>query len=178
MIKGRELMGLSVTTVDGRRQIGEIKDIIYDPETNIVLGYILDNKKWLKDGKGFLQTDVVKREDGTIFIQDESVVKKLHSIPELKAALEKRQDLRGLKVETQEGSYLGTIQDLVLDGESGKISGYEVSDGVIEDLLKGRMTISNQGITINEDKVIAPVVAANESFYEGDMKNELSGLRQ
>ena len=85
MIKGRELISLSVMTVDGRRQIGEIKDIIYDANSNVVLGYIVDNKKWLKDGKAFLHTDVVKREDGTIYIQDESVVKKLRSIPELKA---------------------------------------------------------------------------------------------
>ncbi len=155
MPKGREILSLPVVTRDERKQIGEIKDLIYDPTANKVLGYLVEAGGWLRDGKGFLHSELIKRENDCLVVQDESVIRKLSTIPELKEALDKKEDIRGLPIQYDDGQLIGVIQDLVVDEETGEITGYEISDGVIQDLLDGRITIPNKGISINSDRVVA-----------------------
>ncbi|PKM79744.1 MAG: hypothetical protein CVU89_16780 [Firmicutes bacterium HGW-Firmicutes-14] len=155
MLKGREIISLPVVTSGERKQLGEVRDIIYDPYENRILGYIMENSGWIRDGRGFLHCDMVKREDDCIIVQDESAIRKLGTMPELKEALKEGKDIRGLRVEDSEGKYVGTIQDLIINEETGDISGYEVSDGVIQDLLHGRSMIPNADIIIDSGRVVA-----------------------
>ncbi len=169
MLKGRELLSLPVVSGQERKQIGEVKDIIYDPEQNRILGYLVESGGWLRDGRGFAHSDLLKRENDCLIVQNESVIRKLKSIPELRTALETKKDIRGLRVEYDDGRHLGVIQDLVLDAETGEITGYEVSDGVIQDLLEGRTTISNRGISIGDDKVVASQGIDFELSQKGEL---------
>lgn len=155
MLKGREILSLPVVTLDDKKQLGEVKDIIYDPSQNRILGYIVENCGWLKDGKAFLHRDLLRREEACLVIRDESVIKNISSFPDLKEALDHCKDIRGWQIEYDDGRYIGVIQDLLIEETSGKITGYEISDGVIQDLLNGRTTVSNQKIQIQCDKLVA-----------------------
>lgn len=155
MLKGREILSLPIVTSDERKQIGEVKDLIYDPSRRIILGYLVESGGWLKEDRGFLHGDLITREDGCLVIKDESVIRSINSIPELREALNQKRDIRGLRVEHNNGHYLGVIRDLVVNGHTGEITGYEISDGVIQDLLDGRTTIAAEGITVSPDKVVA-----------------------
>lgn len=168
MLKGRELLSLPVVTLKDRIQIGEVKDLIYDHTKNQVIGYLIEPGGWLRDGKGFLHIDLVRRDEDCLIINDESVVRKLSTIPELKEIKESQNDLRGLRVEQENGHILGVIQDLVVDGETGEILGYEVSDGFIQDLLDGRVTISIRNISIDENKVITSQDVENVINTKGE----------
>lgn len=168
MLKGRELLSLPVVTLKDRTQIGEVKELIYDHTKNQVIGYLIEPGGWLRDGKGFLHVDLVRRDEDCLIINDESVVRKLGTIPELKEIKESQNDLRGLRVEQENGHILGVIQDLVVDGETGEILGYEVSDGFIQDLLDGRVTISIRSISIDENKVITSQDVENVIKTKGE----------
>ena len=157
MLKGRELISLPLITLNNRKQIGEIKDLIYNPLENKVAGYIVESGGWLRDSRVLLHSDIIRREDEGIFVADESVIKGIKSVNILKKMVEEKRDIRGLRVECEDGRYLGVIQDLVLDETTGEITGYEISDGVIQDLLNGRVTIPNAGISIGPDCIIASV---------------------
>jgi uncharacterized protein YrrD len=170
MLKGREILSLPVVTLKDRTQIGEVKDLIYDHSINKIIGYLIEPGGWLRDGKGFLHIDLVRLEDDCLVVNDESVVKKLSTIPELKEIQNNKNDLRGLRVEHEDGHIIGVIQDLVVDGETGEILGYEVSDGIIQDLLDGRATISTKVISVNEDKVVAsPAAADDDTLAKGEL---------
>jgi len=170
MLKGRELLSLPVVTLKDRTQIGEVKDLIYDYSKNKIIGYLIEPAGWIRDGKGFLHGDVVRREDDCLIINDESVVRKISTIPELKEFQNKKNDLRGLRVEHEDGHIIGVIQDLVVDGETGEILGYEISDGIIQDLLNGRATIPTTGISIDADKVVTlPAVDDDTNNTKGEL---------
>jgi len=154
-MKGRELISLPVVSSDNNKLLGEVKDIIYDPSKNRILGYVVEKKGWLREGRGFLHSELVRHEKDCLVVKDESVVGNVGRIPELKEAIDTQKDIRGWRVEYNDGRYIGIIQDLVVDAESGEISGYEISDGIVQDLLVGRVTIPNTGICINNDRVIA-----------------------
>lgn len=169
MLKGRELLSLPVVTLNDRRQIGEVKDLIYDHAGNRIIGYMVEAGGWLRDGRGFLHSEMIRLDKDCLVINDESVVRNLRTIPQLAELLNNKNDLRGLRVEHEDGHPLGVIQDLVVDGETGEIMGYEVSDGVIQDLLDGRLTIPTKDITVNEGKVVAAVAAEVDPKTKGEV---------
>jgi len=168
MIKGREILSLPVFTLNDRKQIGEVKDIIYDPLRGIVLGYIVDTGGWIRESKGFLHADLVHQDDDCLQIMDESVIKNVGSLPAIKNALDEKKDIRGLRVESPDGRYIGIIRDLVLNGESGEITGYEISDGVIQDLLDGRSTVPSAGLNIASDKVVTLPEGELDMYLKGE----------
>lgn len=161
MIKGRRILSLPVVIQDSRRTIGEVKDIIYDPAKNRILGYLVENGGWLKEGKGFLHRDLVRMENEYVILEDESAVQKISKLSELKDAIEQNKDVRGLRVEYCNGHCVGVIQDLLVDETTGLITGYEISDGIIQDLLDGRTTIPIEEISICKDKVIVSQADSN-----------------
>lgn len=168
MLKGRELLSLPVVTLKDRTQIGEVKDLIYDHSINKIVGYLIEPGGWLRDGKGFLHSELVKLEDDCLVVNDETVVRKLSTIPELKEIQNNKNDLRGLRVEHEDGRTIGVIQDLVVNGETGEILGYEVSDGIIQDLLDGRATISTKGMSVNDDRVVASLAVSDNTNAKGE----------
>lgn len=153
MLLGRKILSLPVVTEKDKKPIGEVKDIIYDPEKNQIVGYLVDIGGWLREGKGFLHNDLLKREEDCLVIKDESIIKKISKMDNVREVINK--DIRGLRVELEDGRFIGVIQDLVVDDLTGKITGYEISDGFIQDLLDGRSTISNEGLNILVDRVIS-----------------------
>jgi len=155
VLKGREIISLPVIALSNGKQLGEVKDLIYDFGENRVIGYLIENGGWLRNSKGFLHDDVFRRENESLIIADESVIKPIKSIPVLKKTVSEKRDIRGLRVEYEDGRSIGIIQDLILDENTGEITGYEISDGVIEDLLKGRFSIPNTGVSIGPDRIIA-----------------------
>ncbi len=155
MLKGREIISLPVVALNNGKQVGEVKDLVYDINENRVVGYLVENGGWLRNSKGFLHEDICRREDESLIITDESAIKPVKSIPALKQTIVAKSDIRGRRVEYEDGRIIGIIQDLILDENTGEIIGYEISDGVIEDLLNGRFTIPNTGLSIGPDRVIA-----------------------
>lgn len=154
MLKGREIISLPIITLDNNKQIGEVKNLIYDYDSGLVLGYIVENKGWLRDARAIAHQDVVNITQDAIFIKKGSDVKKVSEHPVLKEHLNTKIDVLGMRIENPEGSCLGVVQDLVLEGMSGKITGFEVSDGVVQDLLNGRTTIQNETVKFVGDKFI------------------------
>jgi uncharacterized protein YrrD len=168
MIKGRQIISLPVVTENEKKQIGEVRDIIYDPRQNNIIGYLVDESGWLKAGRGFLHEDIIKRDNDCIVVKDSSVIKNITSIPELKSAMENKEDIRDFKVENQDGQCIGIIKDLVLDENTNIITGYELSDGFVQDLLDGRTTISNSDIDLIVDKVVFSGETENDSHLKGE----------
>ncbi|MCR4442041.1 MAG: PRC-barrel domain-containing protein [Peptococcaceae bacterium] len=62
---------------------------------------------------------------------------------------------RGLAVVTLSGENLGIIEDIVLGEEQGMIAGFEVSDGLLKDLVAGRRIIPAENVLkFGDDAVI------------------------
>jgi len=152
MLKGRELLSLPVITLEEKKFLGEVKDLIYNPFNGEILGVIIENAGWFKEAKGFLYKEIIEFNDDGLVVADDSVVRSLSQIPELKDVPLQDIDIRGFIVEDCQGQSIGVVQDLVFSKETGKITGYEISDGVLQDLLNGRTTISNNNISIEKEK--------------------------
>lgn len=60
----------------------------------------------------------------------------------------------GTLVMTASGNNMGTIQDLVFDEEDGSITGYEVSDGLLMDIVAGRKIVSATNVLSFQNEAV------------------------
>ncbi|KJS20315.1 MAG: hypothetical protein VR72_11745 [Clostridiaceae bacterium BRH_c20a] len=149
MRKVSDLINLPVIDLTSGRQLATIKDVVLNADNDILHGFLCENK--------LLPLGKVKN-----FGKDAVIVE----IDDLDLILEKYKDpvnppnflpgyIIGTPIMTEGGKYLGTIGDILVEDNSGKILGYEVSDGLLKDLVSGRSLLTvPQIITYGEDAVI------------------------
>ena len=66
--------------------------------------------------------------------------------------------LLGKPVITSNGHHLGQVEDIYFQTEFGEIVGYELSDGIISDIVDGRKAVKHvSSAKISEDAVILPL---------------------
>ncbi|TLM99046.1 hypothetical protein FDZ73_22480, partial [bacterium] len=123
-------------------ELGEVKELLYDSRERRLLGFIITDGGWVRKAKAVLLPQVREITDTAVVVEDRSFVRDVGEIGELLTAT---RDVKGFILITADGRELGIIQDLVISPASGIIEGYELSDGVIDDLLKGRTTVNISG---------------------------------
>lgn len=65
--------------------------------------------------------------------------------------------LLGLQVRTGSGKALGIIEDILFDSETGRLEGMEISRGLFQDFVDGRVTIPMPDVyTVGQDAVVVP----------------------
>ncbi|BCJ86299.1 PRC-barrel domain-containing protein [Effusibacillus dendaii] len=134
-------IGLPVVTILEGSRIGEVSDVMVD-EANQICALIVQKDGFL-GGMDKLPIDSV-RSVGTDAVMIERADDLLPQSPDNqrptfvccnKSFIDK-------EIVTEEGAILGTVADVYISEESDKIVGYEVSDGLLADLVSGRKWIS------------------------------------
>lgn len=152
MRKGRELLSLPVVENLTGEQLGEVKELIYDSRECNLIGFIVADGGWLRGAQVVLLPQVREITGTAVVVKDRSCIRDVSEIKELLAA---GCDVKGYTLVTADGREMGIIRDLVISPDNGKIQGYELSDGVIDDLLNGRTTVNVSGrVEIVDEQVI------------------------
>ena len=160
MIRGRELIGMPVFSLDRGKEIGEIKNLVFDPVQRRVTDLIL------REGGLFRRPEVIPFETIEHIGPDAVVVKPMAAekggIDEIqKEDLKQSFNLTGRKVVSEEGHHLGTIYDLDINEETGEVFGFELTQGIFRDTSAGKKYIEYGHIrTIGEDAVMVDADAA------------------
>jgi sporulation protein YlmC with PRC-barrel domain len=82
-----------------------------------------------------------------------------------------RNDLFDLRVYTNDGIEIGLLKDVIICENEGLIEGLQCSDGLITDLLKGRMVYPIIGkITITKDNILIGKECIEESIKRNEME--------
>lgn len=158
MIKGKNLLGLSVVGQTDGVKLGTIKDLFFDHDTDELLALVLAEK----DLFGLIDAVIVPwsevRNVGGDVVFAESARSKinLRDEPRIAAMATRETVLSGTQVVTTDGRQLGTLADMVIDPQTGRVAGYEVSGGFIADTLRGKKFLpAPPGLSIGKDAAIA-----------------------
>jgi uncharacterized protein YrrD len=158
MHKIRELLGLPVLDLSTGKQIGEVKDVAVDIVHCLMAGIVLCHSGWFHHGKGILMTHIRSIGEDAITIENASVIMEEHEFGSLTQTYLTEETI-GKHIVTSGGKTVGTLSDIVFDTETGTLTGYEVSDSVLQDLLVGRSIMAFPSIqNIGEDTIIIPDV--------------------
>jgi len=127
-IRAREIIGLPVVTFNRGSKIYDVEDLIVDPERRQVLALVVEERALFHSARAipFGRLSAIGRD--AVIIPDAKAAIEVDRDKVLKALFNDK-SVRGLRVLTDDGRKLGTVEDMLLDSKTGEIRGYYVSPG-------------------------------------------------
>jgi uncharacterized protein YrrD len=133
MRKGTDLIGKAVVTYDTGEQIAIILDVIFDQDSNMLLGFLVDEAGWFSSSKVIPFVSIRSIGIDAIIVSSKDATVSASEIQPIDRVLEHNNIMKGVKIISTDGRDLGTTIDLYFDELTGKIDGYEVSGGMFAD---------------------------------------------
>lgn len=154
MKKESELIGLPVVCKKSGSKIATIKEIIYSRKKYRVLGFLVSQGNIFREPKIIQFNNIDSIGKDAVIVKNENVIEKSSLLPELNQ-LANGKKLLEEEVLTEDGESLGHIKDILFDSKKGKIIGFILTDGLIQDLKEGRNVLPyNTEIVFGESSVI------------------------
>ncbi|MBW4515700.1 MAG: PRC-barrel domain-containing protein [Timaviella obliquedivisa GSE-PSE-MK23-08B] len=161
MRKGNEVIGKPVVSYSTGRRIDTVKDLIFDQNSNQLLGFLITEGGWFSSPHVLLLKDVLAIGADAVIIPSKDHVFDAKQVPEISKILEYNNVLKGTRILTTDGRNLGTMVDLYFDNETGIVEGYEVSGGMFADAYSGRSFVPTpKTLKIGKDVAFVPVETA------------------
>lgn len=160
--KSKQLNGMSIVETDSGKIIGKTKDTIFLPGRKKILGFTVCSGKWVKgikilqpDNIENIGVDMITIKNGDIL----STADKTHGYEE---ALKETKRVAGIKVITNSGEEMGFFQDIIVNTDDCSIEGYVLTDGPIEDILRGKIVLPfSDNIIFGRDAIIVESSSTN-----------------
>lgn len=163
-----DTVGLPVICSGNTKKVGNISDVIFNPETKEIIGFGVEMKGLLRLKKMVEIKDVLSLgKDAMVIVNQQSLVNdKKHAL---------KYKLIGNRIYTKTGNELGVVKDVLFDFNTGKIEGLEASDGLLQDIISGRNIIPLFGkVELGEETILIDREALEEIISTGGgLKNKL-----
>ncbi|MGM0409684.1 MAG: PRC-barrel domain-containing protein [Bacillota bacterium] len=153
MRRAKEILSLAVITKSKGEIIGEIEDILIDENTGDFKIIVIKNKNKLCT----LANNIYKIGEDLVVIKNSKLLFDYNkdNINDLLSVYNKTETLIGEEVITEDGKGVGIVKDIVIDESNYKMAGYEITGGLVNDLIAGRNIVSlNSELKIGEDAII------------------------
>jgi len=165
--KYSEVVGLPVICIDNGKKIGVIEDVIFCPGKREVKGFLLERRGCQVSKKAILLKDVLSLGNDAMVVNDCSCVTSLKKL-ELSEKLKDKGEIRGLRIYSKSGEELGIVKDVLFDYSTGFVEGVEVSDGLLQDIVKGRNILPLFGkVEFGEESILVDKEAIEEMVSTG-----------
>ena len=151
-----ELIGLPVYEIETGKQVSKVKDF------RITEQWCITHLELEGSGRKGNVISVVRWEDVTacgedaIMIANDKAIRQTEAIHIERSFLTGKAAMKDLPVVTTEGSQLGWVADVYFQPNMGNhITGLEISDGLLSDLLEGRRQIDGMsGLKWGADVIV------------------------
>lgn len=170
VVRATDLIGRAVVTLDRAVAVGEVRDVLFDPERSRIVGFTLRGLGLLSAPLlGILPGEWVRSigRDAVMIDSESSVVSDRDG---MQAAVGDQQEVIGREVVTDAGTSLGKVSDIVIEieGPSGRVVGYEIERPDGPQIL---VPVTG-GVPVSGDALVLPADA------EQHAANGLSSFRE
>ncbi len=132
-----EVLNLPVLCADSGEKAGIVKDIIFSPAGKEVKALLLEQRGLSLKKQVVLLSKLLSLGNDAAIVDGSSCISKMDKTA-YSEAFRDEGSLLGLKVYSKEGGELGVVKDVIFDYRTGKIEGFEISDGLFQDVMSGR----------------------------------------
>ncbi len=172
MRKGTEIIGKSVIAFDTGEKFETVLDLIFDQNSNRILGFLVDEAGWFKTSNVIPLNSVQSIGPDAIIVASKSAEIPASEIQEIDRVLEHNNIMKGTKIVSTDGRDLGKMIDLYFDEHTGEIEGYEVSGGLFADAYTGRSFVpAPETLKIGKDVAFVPSETADM------MQEQVGGIK-
>jgi uncharacterized protein YrrD len=168
--RAAELIGRPVITLDGAVAVGEIKDVLVDPQRSLVVAFTLRGRGLVAAPLvGILTSESIRAigRDAVMISSSEAVLAEREG---LEAMVGEQQEVIGKEVINLTGASLGMVSDVLLElnDRSATVVGYEIEG---HDGQRALIPVAG-GVSISGDALVVPEDA------EAHAANGLAGFRE
>jgi uncharacterized protein YrrD len=157
MYKGRDIIGKPIVSYDKGEKFDTVEDLIFDQDSNQLLGFLVKESGWLSSAQVLLLKDVQAIGPDAVITSSKDAIAKASEVPAINHILAHNNILKGTRILTLDGRDLGTMIDLYFDERTGDVEGYEVSGGLFADAYSGRSFVpAPQTLKIGRDVAFVP----------------------
>mgnify|MGYP000968422843 CR=1 FL=1 len=165
------VLNLPVICADSGKRAGTVKDLIFDSGKKEVMALLLESAGLFLKKKAVLLEELLDFRGDAAVISSKSCIKEI-DIQDYFEVFPGIGCLIGIKVFSKSAGEIGTVSDVIFDAESGRIEGFEISDGLLQDIMQGRKMLPLVG-KVEFGKDFA--VVENEAVEE--MQDTGGGIR-
>jgi uncharacterized protein YrrD len=172
MLKGRDILDKSVISYDTGERFEKVRDLIFDQNSNQLVGLLIEEASWFSRAKAILLKDIKAIGSDAVIVPSKDCVVSANEITVIDQILKHNNILKGTHIMTTDGRDLGTMVDLYFDEQTGSVEGYEVSGGLFADAYSGRSFVpAVQTLKIGEDVAFVPSQTAHY------MEEQVGGIK-
>lgn len=147
-----EITGLSVVHAANGRELGRVSEWLLDRDGEAIVAFVAEGGGWLPQKKIFAFRDILGLGNGAVIVAREGLAPHGEH-PAVDGHPTNR--VLGKRMLTKSGDELGVVEDILFDEGTGKIAGWRLSSGLIDDILSGRSVMEQQPLlSIGEDALI------------------------
>ena len=172
MRKGKDLLDRAVLSFETGRRLARVRDLVTTTQQNQVAALLVEEGRLFSAPTVIPWNAIKSVGPDAIIVPNGKALMKASSLPEIQKMLRNEKVITGTRVLTESGRYLGTIQDIFVDEQSGAIVGYEVSGGFWADMGSGKSFMpAPKTISVGYDVSYIPDDVALE------MEQQVGGLQ-
>ncbi|MBS4024210.1 MAG: PRC-barrel domain-containing protein [Clostridia bacterium] len=156
MKKGRTVIGLAVLEEKEGHRLGKVIDVLYSGDEGKILGIMVETEGISLPEMRFIQfPTIIKLTEEAVFVEGKDALLAPQCLKNNEETSYSAALLSGQHIYSELGKEKGTIKDVLLDFTLGKVEGYQISTGLISDLISGRNVIPvGNVITMGKDMII------------------------
>ena len=149
MIEAKNLINLPIASEEDQEKIGEIIDIVIEPENGRVLGFLVKEGGMFSTVKALSVVDIRDWDTNGIVTRTFENIVEPKEIIRLNELYEKNIILLNMKAKTESGKSLGKVENYLIDTETEMVVKY-----YLKDLLGNTRVLPNDKVKEITDEVI------------------------
>jgi uncharacterized protein YrrD len=158
MRDANEFLSMPVITTAHGREVGRVRDIIFDPDQQLLLGFMVaptrDSERDMFLGQPFVRG--IGRD--AVTIDNENSLQPLATAPRARQVIDSGIHLKGANVLTMGGDTLGRVHQVLVD-DDGHIAAYTTNNGPLSRSPRAQIA-PEQVVRIGEHTIIVEDAAA------------------
>ena len=127
-IEAKKLIGLPIAAVDTQSKVGEINQILIDPNNGNLLGFLVSSGGIFSPKKVLSVTDIREWDPNGIVTESINNLVEAAEIVRIKEILSRKIILLGMRAKTESGKGLGVVEDLLIDTDGQCVAKYYLKD--------------------------------------------------
>ncbi|KXG77907.1 PRC-barrel domain-containing protein [Thermotalea metallivorans] len=163
----KEIINLPIISVFEGKEVGKIKNVVIDPQNGNVEYFLVDDQSMFSV-KVVPMSKIMGIGDEALMIETSDLVMDAQKDPKVVDLLGKNVSVVNSKIFTKKGKNLGSVAEVFIDDENGKILGCEIEkEGTRKFISSDSVITYGKEVTIVEHDIHDKLMESIEEVFKG-----------
>jgi uncharacterized protein YrrD len=172
MKKSQEIIGLPVFSIIDGRKIGQVKDLVINPEEGKLDFILVSNGSWYVGARVLPFEAVMGIGEHAVTTESENLLTNINDTAGANTLLQRNIEVIGSRVLTDQGNLIGAVSEYAVDEASGKITSLEYK--IAEDESIVETIVADDILTYGADVIVVRERRNNSEAITSDAAENIT----